>query len=160
MSDSSSSAWPSVTLSNVERMHVLGAAIPNAQVAETVLDVPFERVWSWFSDLERSIPSFDGQVRRVRVDRRDGNDLRITAWQGPGARMWLPFDVLLEPDGWCLMIGAKRLYVVGMCADPLGEEQTHVALLEAVPRTFGRILRPFLAHHVSGDIKRIAQRVR
>jgi hypothetical protein len=160
MSDGTSSAWPSVTLSNVERMRVLGAVIPNAQVAEAVLDAPFERVWSWFSDLEHSIPSFDGQVRRLRVDRRDGHDLRITAWQGPGARMRLPFDVLLEPDGWCLMTAARRLYVVGMCADALSEAQTHVALLEAVPRSIGRIFRPFLAHHVDGDIERIVQRLR
>jgi len=160
MSEHSGSTWPSVTLSNVERMRVLGAAIPNAKLAETVLDVPFERVWSWFSELEHSIPSFDGQVRRLRIDRREGNELRVTAWQGPGAITRLRFTVLLEPDGWCLMTGAKRLYVVGMCADAVGADQTHVALLEAVPRAVGRLLRPFLAHHVDGDIGRIAQRLR
>jgi hypothetical protein len=155
----SDQAWPGVTLSNVERMRVLAAAIPNAHIAESVVDAPFERVWSWFSDLEHSIPSFDGQVRRVRIDRRDGNDLRITAWQGPRSLLHLPFDVLLEPEGWCLMTAASRLYVVGMCADAVGADATHVALLEAVPRPIGRLARRFLARHVDGDIKRIVRRL-
>jgi len=149
--------WPTVELSNVRRMRVLGEAVPNAQMAETIVDAPFERVWTWFSDLERSVPAFDGLVRRVHIRRRDGDHLEITSWQGPGASVPTPFHVLLEPNGWCLMTAPARIYVVGMCADPVGDDQTHVAVLEAMPRRLGRLLRPFVGHHVRGDVHRIGE---
>jgi hypothetical protein len=151
------SDWPSVSLTNVQRMRVLAAAIPNAQIGEAVLDAPFERVWAWFSDLEHNIPAFDGEVRRLRILERDGEHLRIKAWQGPGAVVSLPFDVLLEPSGWCLMTAPARLYVVGMCADPIGTDRTHVALLEAIPLGVGRLAQRFLTRHVAGDVRRIAR---
>ena len=149
--------WPTATLSNVQRMRVLAAAIPNAQIAESVLHAPFDQVWTWFSDLERSVPAFDGQVRRLRVLEHDGDQLRIKTWQGPGALLPMPLDVLLEPDGWCLMTAPARLYVVGMCADPVGDDRTHVAVLEAIPLRIGRVARRFLHHHVTGDARRLAK---
>jgi hypothetical protein len=153
------SEWPTVTLSNVQRMRVLAAAIPNAQLGELVVDAPFDEVWGWFSDLERSIPAFDGQVRKLRILRRDGEHLRIKAWQGPGAIVPMPFDVLLEPDGWCLMTAPAKLYMVGMCADPVGDGHTHVALLEAIPLRAGGLAQRFLRHHVAGDVRRIARQL-
>ena len=149
--------WPTVELGNIRRMRVLGRALPNAVMAESILDAPFERVWSWFSDLERSVPAFDGQVRRLRIRRRDGDWFKITAWGGPGGIVPTPIDLLLEPNGWCLMTASPRLYVVGMCAEPVGEDQTHVAVLEAMPRRIGRLATPFVGHHVRGDANRIGE---
>jgi hypothetical protein len=148
--------WPpAAELGNVRRMRVLGAAIPNARMAESILDAPFGRVWDWFSDMEHSVPSFDGQVRRINIRRRDGDRLRVLSWQGPGGVFPMPLDVLLEPRGWCLMTAPARLYVVGMCAEPVGEDRTHVAILEAMPRRFGRLARASIGHHVRGDVSRI-----
>ena len=149
--------WPTVTLSNVQRMRVLAAAIPNVHLGEVVIDAPFEQVWTWFSDLEHSIPAFDGQVRKLRILGRDNERLRVKAWQGPNAVLPMPFDVLLEATGWCLMTAPAKLYVVGMCADPVGEHRTHVALLEGMPLGVGRIARGFLTRHVRGDVRRIAK---
>ncbi|MEY2448415.1 MAG: hypothetical protein QOH79_1891 [Acidimicrobiaceae bacterium] len=147
--------WPTVELGNVRRMRVLGRTVPNARMAESIVDAPFDRVWEWFSDLERSVPAFDGQVRRLHIRRRDGDRLRITSWQGRGGLLPMRFDVLLERDGWCLMTAPARFYVVGMCAEPVGEEQTHVAVLEAMPRRVGRVAMPFVRRHVAGDAQRI-----
>ena len=149
--------WPTVELSNVQRMRVLGRVVPNATIVEAIVDAPFERVWSWFSDLERSVPAFDGQVRRVRIRHRVGTDIEMTAWSGPGALLPLRFKVLLEPNGWCLMIGRPRLYVVGMCAEPVGADQTHVALLEGVPWPGGGVVASYMRRHVRGDVRRIAR---
>ena len=149
--------WPTVELSNVQRMRVLSRAVPNAILGEAIVDAPFGRVWSWFSDIERSVPAFDGQVRRVRIQHRSGDEIEMTASSGPGALLPLKFDVLLEPDGWCLMIARARLYVVGMCAEPVGEDQTHVALLEAVPRRMGQFVGSYMRRHVHGDVRRIGR---
>lgn len=149
--------WPAAELTNVQRMRVLSEVIPNVQLAESIVDAPFSRVWSWFSDLEHSVPRFDGQVKRMRVRRREGDHLRVTAWQGPRGVVPIPFDVLLEPTGWCLMTSRARLYFVGMCADPVGPDQTHVAILEGMPRRGGGLLASTVRHHVRGDIRRIAR---
>jgi hypothetical protein len=149
--------WPTIELGNVRRMRVLSAAIPNAQLAEAIVDAPFERVWSWFSDLERSVPAFDGQVRRLRIRRRDGDKVKMVSWQGLGGVLPMPFDVLLERNGWCLMTAPSRLYVVGMCADPVGDDQTHVGVLEALPRRFGRLAVSSVGRHVRGDVQRIGR---
>ena len=147
--------WPTVELGNVRRLRVLSCVIANARMAEVVVDAPFERVWSWFSDLENSVPAFDGQVRRLKIRERVGDDLSMTSWQGPGGMIPTKFNVRLEANGWCLMTSPSRLYVVGMCADPVGDEQTHVAVLEAMPRRVGRLVTPFVRHHVEGDAGRI-----
>lgn len=152
-----SDQWPTVALSNVQRMRVLGRVVPNAQMAESIVDAPFDRVWSWFSDLERSVPAFDGMVRRLHIRRRDGDELKITSWQGPGRLVPTPFNVRLESDGWCLMTTPVRLYVVGMCADPVGDDQTHVAVLEAMPLAVGRFASSTVGRHVRGDARRIGR---
>lgn len=149
--------WPTVELSNVRRMRVLQRVVPNAQMAEVIIDAPFERLWHWFSDLERSVPAFDGIVRRLHVRRRAGDELKITSWQGPGGLVPTPFDVLLEPSGWCLMTSRPRFYVVGMCADPVGDDRTHVAVLEASSLSIGRMAASRIARHVRGDARRIGR---
>lgn len=149
--------WPATALSNVQRMRVLAHAIPNARIAESIIDAPFDRVWGWFSDLEHSVPAFDGVVRRLHVRRRDGDELKITSWQGPGGLVPTPFDVRLEADGWCLMTTPVRFYVVGMCADPVGDDQTHVAVLEAMSLRVGRFAVSSVGRHVRGDARRIGR---
>jgi hypothetical protein len=149
--------WPTVELGNVRRMRVLSCALPNARMAESIVDTSFDRVWDWFSDLEQSVPAFDGQVRRLRIRERHGDQLKMTTWQGPGGLLPTKFDVLLEASGWCLMTSPRRLYVVGMCAEPIGDTQTHVAVLEAVPLRIGRLATPFVRRHVKGDAGRIGQ---
>ena len=149
--------WPTVELGNVRRMRVLGATIPNARMAESIIDAPFDRVWSWFSDIERSVPAFHGQVRRLRIRRRTGDQLKMLTWQGPGGLVPMPFDVLLERNGWCLMISPARLYVVGTCAEPVGDGQTHFAVLEAMPRRLGRLAAGSIGRHVRGDVQRIGR---
>jgi len=149
--------WPTVELSNVRRMRVLQRVVPNAQMAEVIIDAPFDRVWTWFSDLERSVPAFDGIVRRLRVRRRAGDELRITSWQGPGGLVPTSFDVLLEPSGWCLMTSRPRFYVVGMCADPVGDAKTHVGVMEASSWWLSRLASADVARHVRGDARRIGK---
>jgi hypothetical protein len=144
--------WPIAELGNVQRLQILSAVIPNAAMAEAVVEAPFDRAWRQLSDLEHSVPVFDGLVSRLQVVRRDGDDLKVRAWTGP---IPVPFDVLLQPTGWCLMTAAGRAYVVGMCADPLGPERTRVAIMEALPRRVGQLIRPRTAHHVRGDVARM-----
>ena len=149
--------WPAVELGNVRRMRVLRAVVPNARMAESIVDAPFDRVWGWFSDLERSVPAFDGQVRRLQIRGREGDRVRMVSWQGPGGVLPMPFDVLLERTGWCLMTSPARLYVVGVCADPVGDDRTHVGVLEAVPRRVGRVAMAGIGRHVRGDVQRIGR---
>lgn len=149
--------WPSAALTNVGRLRVLASAVPHARLAEAIVDAPFERVWTWFSDLERSVPTFDGVVRRLQVRRRVGTELRVLSWQGPGGAVPMPFRVDLEPNGWCLMTAPARLYLVGMCADPAADGRTHVGVLEAVPNPFGRWSERSVGAHVRGDVRRIGR---
>ena len=51
--------WPEARLDRVRQLRVLGAALPGVAVVERVLDAPFDEVWSFLSDLERSVPMFD-----------------------------------------------------------------------------------------------------
>jgi hypothetical protein len=147
--------WPSARLDRIARLRVLAAALPHVSMAEALIDAPFARVWEWFADMEASVPTFDGQVRRLRVTRRDGERLRVMSWAGPGGAFPLPFDVRLE-EGWCLMSGAARLYIVGMAAEPAGD-QTHMGVLEGVARPGGGLMRPAIARHVRGDLRGVGR---
>src|SRR4051794_26373395 len=49
-------SWPTVDLDPVRRLRVLAAAIPGAAVAESVLDAPFDDVWSAATDFENAVP--------------------------------------------------------------------------------------------------------
>lgn len=147
--------WPIATLDRIRRLRVLAATIPNATMAEAVIDAPFDRMWPWFADLERSVPVFDGQVRRLRIRARHGDRLDVMTRVGPGALVPWPFDVVLQ-EGWCLMAGRARLYVVGMAAEPAGE-QTRVGVLEGIPLRGGRVARPTIGRHVRGDLRGIGR---
>jgi hypothetical protein len=163
--------WPDAGLDRIARLRVLAAGLPGAAVVEARLDAPFDRVWGWVSDLERSVPSFDAGVRSLRVVRRepagDGERLRI---RSTAAALWLPvtFDVDLAP-GWCWMASRPQAYVVGMAAEPDGDG-TRYAHLEAVAFAAPRAVRPLLApllaasrarhrRHVSRDVAGIRRGV-
>ena len=98
--------WPQASIGSIGRARAVAAAIPGSASVEGVLDAPYDVVWPWVADLQRSVPQFDTQVNRVVVRRRgpDPADagaerLEITAYS-----MGIPlgFDVRLK-DGFCLM---------------------------------------------------------
>lgn len=144
--------WPDATLDPIRRLHVVAAALPNAGVGEIVLDHPYEQVWAWLMDLERSVPTFDAVVQRIRVrgTAPDGR-VRLTAWQR-GNPVPLPFVVTVE-DGWCLMQARARAFVVLMAAVPTAEGGTRYAHAEAVPIPGTGFLRSRLQRMVDADLR-------
>ncbi|HLI74636.1 MAG TPA: SRPBCC family protein [Acidimicrobiales bacterium] len=151
--------WPVASLDPIARARVLGAAIPASAFAEVVLDAPYDTTWAWVSDLPHAVPRFDTQVRRLEVRSRwtegDAERLVITAWSGPGVP--LGFDVWLE-DGFCLMRGRHRLYVVVMAARPEGDgTRTRFAHVEAVPLPGARLMRGALKRAVDADMRNLAR---
>jgi hypothetical protein len=149
------SGWPTAQLSPVRQLRVLAEVLPGVGLVERVLDAPYERVWSFLADLEHSVPAFDPMVRSLRV--RSHQDSRLVVV----TRTSLPplssrFEVELR-DGWCLM--RSRTYLVGMAAEPLGE-QTRYAHLEGLPYHHPpalRLLRPVFRRVVNGDIRGIVR---
>lgn len=162
---------PVVTLARIARLHVLAAGLPGVDVAERIIDAPFEVVWNWVADLERSVPQFDADVAKLRVLRRagppDDERLRIRA-SGPAHLAWLAwqFDVVLQP-GWCWMVSKPQGYLVGMAAEPVGD-RTRFAQLEGIgvkgSRTLQHALRPIYSlsrrrhtRHLPHDLGNIAR---
>lgn len=139
--------WPEASLDPVRRARVLAAAIPGAGYAERVLDAPFAEAWPFLADLERSVATFDATVRRVRLTERADGSLRARVTTFAGVP-W-PFDVDLE-EGWCLMRGVARAFVVVMAARPEGD-RTRFAQIEAVPLPGGRLLRAIVQRGVDAD---------
>ena len=148
--------WPEARLDPVRRLHVVAAGLPNAGVGEVVLDRPYDEVWSWMMDLERSVPTFDAVVRRLRVrgTTADGR-LSLTAWQR-GNPLPMPFVATVE-DGWCLMQARARAFVVLMAATPLDDGRTRYAHAEAVPLPGTARLRPRLQRMVDADLQGVAR---
>jgi len=150
--------WPVAGLGPIGRARALGASIPSAAWAEAVLDAPYDETWPWITDLETSVPSFDTQVRKVRVLERaplDGAErLRITASSYGVA---FPFEVRLE-EGFCLMQARARLYLVVMAAEPHdGGARTRFFHLEAIPLPGARLVRGYLQRAVDGDLRNLAR---
>ena len=150
--------WPLPFLGPIARARVLAASIPSAAWTEGVLDAPYDTAWPWIADLETSVPTFDTQVRRVRVGARWPEDgaqrLRLTA-----STLGVPvrFDVRLE-DGYCLMQARARLYLVVMAAEPHdGGERTRFLHLEAVPLRGARPLRRHLQRVVAEDFSNLSR---
>jgi hypothetical protein len=155
-----SETWPQAGLGNVGRLRALAAGFRGAAYAERVLPLPFTRVWDYFSDMERSIPSLDRTVAEFRILTRDG--ARLTArTRSPWLPLRFTLDVDLDP-GWCLMTARPVYYLVAFAAQPQGED-TLFAHAEAAnvpgPEPLRRPLRPllglsarWLARHVGHDI--------
>jgi hypothetical protein len=149
--------WPDAGLSTVARLRILAATLPGAGHAETTIDVPFAEAWPRLMELERSVPAADRGVRAIRVlDRSISDDgaelLDIRAWTTFG----LPqrFDVRVE-EGFCLMRGRGRLFVVVMAAEPVADDptRTRYAHVEAVPRRGGGLLRRVMQPTVESDVR-------
>ena len=62
----------------------LEAALPGTVLVEYRVERPFDEVWGWLADLERSAPTFDSNVHRLEIVRRDGSSLRIRWWTSIG----------------------------------------------------------------------------
>lgn len=152
------STWPRAELDPIRRARVLAAALGGG-CAEGVVDAPFAATWAWLTDFERSVPAFDAQVHRLRVLRRqataDHEQLRLRS-SFYALPTW--FDVRLE-EGFCLMRGVGRLYVVVMAAVPNGPARTRVAMAEAIPLPGGRRARSFLQRFVEHDLQGIQRLV-
>lgn len=154
--------WPVATLDPVRRLRALAAGLDGIALEERHLDAPFESVWSFISDLEHSIPTFDHTVASIRILETRGHRLRVRAGS-TRHHGFVPmiFDVDLRP-GWCWMVSRPQLYVVGMAAVPDGDG-TRFAHMEgpAVPWAPLRpVLRRFAgrqARHVRTDLDGIAR---
>jgi hypothetical protein len=142
-------AWPTAALDPVARMRALAAGLPNAAMDETVLDVPFERFWSFIEDLENNVPRFEGAVNRLRILERRDERLRIEARTPIG--LWVSFDCVLR-SGWCLMRSDSGQ--IGMAARPESPTQTRFIHFES-SSIFGRLARPFFAWNIRGDFRRL-----
>ncbi|HMJ75997.1 MAG TPA: hypothetical protein VK507_08495 [Iamia sp.] len=149
--------WPTADLRPIGRARALAAGLPGTAIQEGVIDAPFDRVWGFIADLERSVPEFDVDVARLRILERDGTRLRVRArssWRMAGVP--IGFDVDLE-DGWCWMVSRPRLYVVAMAAEPDPDDpgRTRYAHLEGItvrPRALARATRWRTRHHVASDV--------
>ena len=154
MSAISPEAWPAATLDGVRRLEVLAAVLPGVHLESRVVDLPFERVWTFMSDIERNVPRFDRDVASVHVTHRHENRLRIVTRTRRG--LVIPFQVDIEP-GFMLMQAPARAYVVGSAAHALGADRTRYAHLEGVPRQVGRLRETRTARHVVADVEGIAR---
>jgi hypothetical protein len=134
--------FPMVELDSVARLRVMAGALDGVSLHEITLDVPYERLWPWLTDVERSIPTFDRTVRRVCLlaPGRDGRP-RLRAWPSP---VPLTLDVRA---GWMWM--SSPVYLVGMAAVPDGPDRTRLAHLEGVPLPGGPALRRLLRRPVA-----------
>jgi hypothetical protein len=142
----------------IARARALGASIPSAAWTEGILDAPYDAAWSWVADLATSIPSFDTEVRKVRVLSRAAADgaeqLRIKATTYGVA---VPFAVRLE-DGFCLMQARARLYLVVMAAEPHDDgARTRFFHLEAIPLPGTGLFRRRLQRVVDADFRNLAR---
>jgi hypothetical protein len=153
--------WPVATLDPIGRAKLLAATIPSAAFHQGVIDAPYATVWPWVIDLENSTPHFDSQVDRVVIRHRaqegDVTNLRMTA---TSHGLPLPFRVRIE-DGFCLMKGLARVYLVVMAAVPEdGGERTRFLHMEAIPLPGSAVFRRLIQHEVDADfsnLKRLAE---
>ena len=144
-------SWPVADVGPIARLRAVAAAFPNAGVGEVVLDQPFGDVWAWMMDFERSTPTFDGHVRRVRIRRRTDAGVRMWVWT-----RWNPipfhFDVSIEP-GFCMMRATGRLFLVLMASETDEQGRTRYAHAEAIPLPGAGWLRRLLQREVDGDLR-------
>jgi hypothetical protein len=148
--------WPVASLDPIGRARVLAATIPSAAFHHGVIDAPYDTVWRWTMDLENSTPRFDSQVDRIvirdRAEHGDVTEMRIVA-RSHGLN--LPFRVRIE-DGFCMMKGWARLYLVVMAAVPEdGGERTRFFHMEAIPLRGTGPLRRFIQREVDSDFSRL-----
>ena len=142
--------WPAVELDPVARLRALAASLPWVSLEEAVIEAPFARVWSYIDDMERGVPQFEGNVRRIEILSREGERLALRSF-GPGG-FAMEVEAVLRP-GWCVMRG--RLGEIGMAAAPVGPSATRFAHFEG-SRWLGRMAKPLFRHFVRRDLVRLA----
>ena len=113
----------------MSQLRVLARALDGVALAERTIAAPFDVVWSFVSDLPRSVPQFDRDVASIEIIERDGERLRVIS-RPPLLPIPFRLDVELRA-GWCWMVARPQLYVVGMAAVPEGEH-TRFAMLEGM----------------------------
>jgi hypothetical protein len=155
--------WPVASLDPISRAKVLAATIPSAAFHLGVINAPYDEVWSWTTQLDKSVARFDSQVDRVVIQRREELDeagatlLRMTA-RTHG--LTVPFQVRIE-EGFCLMRGWARVYLVIMAAVPEDEgERTRFFHMEAIPLPGAGPMRRIIQREVDADfrhLKRLAE---
>ena len=146
-------SWPAVELDPVARLRALAASLPHLALEERVIEAPFARVWSYIEDLERGVPRFEGNVRRLRVLRREGERLWLESEGALGLR--LRMQAVLRP-GWCVMATASGSAQIGMAARSEGPGQTRFAHFEG-SRQLGRLGRPLFRGFVRRDLANLAR---
>jgi hypothetical protein len=147
---SAAPVWPAALVDPVARLRALAASLPWVSFEEAVIEAPFARVWSYLEDMERGVPQFEANVRRLEIVARHGDRLVLRSWGPAGLSMRL--DAVLRP-GWCVMRGA--LGEIGMAATPVGPDATRFAHFEG-SRRLGRIARPVFRRFVRRDLARLA----
>lgn len=105
--------WPVTDLDPVRRLRVLASALPSGAYGQLHVEAPFDGVWGYLADMERSIPELIGFIRRFELD---GAATTATATGLLGNRG--RFSVDLREDGWCVM--QDRFVVGGFAAVPDG----------------------------------------
>jgi hypothetical protein len=130
--------WPVGEPDAIGRLHVLGAVVPGAVVAETVIEASFDRVWAVVADLEGELPAYLADVRSLRITRTDGE--RLEAYARGYAGLRARFDIVLRP-GWCVL--RSRFLLGAMAAVPDGTS-TRLAFLGGVHIPAQRVVAPAL----------------
>jgi len=146
-------SWPRVELDPVAKLRALAAALPHVALEERLIEAPFARVWSFIDDLERGVPQFEGNVRRLRVMRREGERLWLES-EGP-LGLSLRMQAVLRP-GWCVMHTASGSAQIGMAARAEGPGRTRFAHFEG-SRWLGRVGRPLFRGFVRRDLANLAR---
>lgn len=158
-----SDAWPEARLGNVARLRALAAGFPGSAYTESVIAVSFDEVWAYFSDMERSVPSFDETVAELRIVDRTASGFTARV-RGPRLPLRFTLDVDLE-SGWCLMTARPAYYLVAFAAEPFGEHTTFAhaeacnvpgpRLLRHVARPVLALARRLIAGHIARDLDRL-----
>lgn len=149
-----SGTWPVAELDPVRRLRVMAATVPGAVYAEDLIDRPFDEVWAVAADLENEFPHLLGDVRTMRIVRRDGERLEALARGRLGQRA--RFDVVLRP-GWCWM---QSRFLIGGMAAVAEEGRTRFAFMGAARLPGVRLLHP-LVHPLGGAVvRRLDERVK
>ncbi len=147
--------WPLAQLDPIRRLVAIEAAMPGLVGAERIIEAPFDQVWAWIADLERSVPEFDTTVRHLQVQARRGSEVDLLT-----RTAHVPFPLKVHAhleSGFCLMRSEPAIYVVGMAAVPQGG-QTRFRHTEGVPiRGAGRLLRARVRREVLRDLGGIAR---
>jgi hypothetical protein len=146
-------SWPHAELDAVARLRALAAALPHVALEERLIEAPWARVWSFIEDLEGGVPRFEGNVRRLRIERREGERLWLTSESPLGLR--LRMQAVLRP-GWCVMATASGSAQIGMAARAEGPARTRFAHFEG-SRWLGRAARPLFRSFVRRDLAKLAR---